>query len=272
MKNIRLILLLSYAQLSFAFQSVDVNQANAEQIALLPGVGVKLAKNIVSYRQKNGRFAEEKDLLQVSGMRQVHLNKTSGLIIFKSRTQQKNSQEESSQLNYIKLSKRPVIELAELEKQVLSTLGLADNWEALMKERACRSSFLPKISLALDYDRDVDLRQKTHTQNTMLRQSADGIGIGLRAAFDLSEIIFHKSELEISNLALKRLEKREKILERIHDLYFSYKKLQESGLKPQESEAINKISLELERIAASLDSMSNNLFSKFQERAGYESY
>ena len=267
MKNITLIFLLSYARLSFAFQSVDINQASAEQIALLPGVGVKLAKNIVSFRQKNGRFGQEKDLLQVSGMRQTHLEKVSGLIIFKSRPQKKLIQEESPKLNYLMLPKQPLIELVALQKQVLATLGLDDNWEASMKERAHRSSMLPKLSLAFDYDRDVDLRQKNPHENTFLRQSGNGLGVGVRAAFDLSELIFHKSELEIGNLAVKRLEKREKLLERTHALYFSYKELQESGLKPQEADQINKIKIELERIAAVLDSMSNNAFSRFQESA-----
>jgi competence ComEA-like helix-hairpin-helix protein len=268
MKNITLIFGLSYAWLSHAFQSVDINKASAEQIALLPGIGVKLAKNIVSFRQKNGSFGHDKDLLLVSGMRETHLKKASGLIIFHSERARKVAQEKSPKTDCIKLPQDPIIGLKALEEHVLRTLSLADTWEAAMIERTRRSSMLPKVSFAFDYDRDVDFRQKNIADPSGLKQSGNSIGVGLRAAFDLSELVFHKSELDITSLALKRLEKREKIIERIHALYFDYKQLRDSCLKPEEVKDHAKAKLELERIAAILDSMSNNAFSQFQKGAG----
>jgi len=269
MKNTTFIFLIFFTP-SFAFQHVDINEANAEQIALLPGVGEKLAKSIVSHRQKNGLYAQEKDLLQVAGMRESTLKKVSALIIF-GRAHAKNIPKKVALSNstFLTLAARPVIELKTLEKQALDALGLSDEWERTMVQRARHSSMLPKLSLAFDYDHDVDLRQKnlgnkSHA-DAALKQSGNGVGVGLRAAFDVSELIFHKSELEIASLALKRLEKREKIIERIHVLYFRYQKLQESGLIPKESEEINKIKTELEHIAAALDSMSNGAFSRYEE-------
>lgn len=266
MKNNIFTFSLLFSWASFAFQSVDINKASAEQIALLPGVGEKLAKNLVSYRQKNGSYAEEKDLLQVPGMKEATLKKISALIIYKS-THPRKVAPVSNQTNTI--TKRPMIELSVLEKQALNTLGLDDGWKTHMLKRTRHSSMLPKLSLAFDYEHDVDLRQKNifDTPNTSLKQSGNGIGVGLRAAFDLSELIFHKSEIEIANLALKRLEKREKIIQNLHTLYFAYRKLQESGLKPKDSEEINKIKSELEHISAALDSLSNNAFSRYQEGA-----
>ena len=180
---------------------------------------------------------------------------------------EKSPEKNVPKASLLKLSERPLIALDALEKQVLGTMGLADSWSATMIERSRRSAIVPKVSLDLDFDHDVGVRRKAiiNPDNTTLKQSAQGFGLGLSATFDLSELIFHKSELEIASLALKRLEKREKLIERLHALYFSYKELQESGLKPKEAQEITKIKIELERIAAALDSLSNNAFSRFLE-------
>lgn len=47
---------------------VDVNSASASLLAFVAGVGVKLAKNIVAYREKNGIFKSKKELLKVKGL------------------------------------------------------------------------------------------------------------------------------------------------------------------------------------------------------------
>lgn len=46
---------------------VNINTAEAEQLALLPGVGAKAAQRIVDYRTQNGKFAKTTDLMQVKG-------------------------------------------------------------------------------------------------------------------------------------------------------------------------------------------------------------
>lgn len=47
---------------------VNINQASQEELTSLKGIGPVLAKNIVEYRQKNGRFLYVEDLLQVKGI------------------------------------------------------------------------------------------------------------------------------------------------------------------------------------------------------------
>ena len=46
---------------------VNLNTATQAQLEELPGVGPKLAQRILEYRQKKGRFASARDLLQVEG-------------------------------------------------------------------------------------------------------------------------------------------------------------------------------------------------------------
>lgn len=47
---------------------VNVNLANAEELALLPGVGPARAAAIIAHRKQHGPFKRVDDLLQVSGI------------------------------------------------------------------------------------------------------------------------------------------------------------------------------------------------------------
>jgi len=47
---------------------LDINQATAEQLEALPGIGPVLAQRIVSYRERQGGFKSTKELLNVSGI------------------------------------------------------------------------------------------------------------------------------------------------------------------------------------------------------------
>lgn len=47
---------------------LDINDASAEELTELPGIGEKLAGKIVDYRNTYGPFTSEEDLLEVSGI------------------------------------------------------------------------------------------------------------------------------------------------------------------------------------------------------------
>ena len=48
--------------------TVNLNAASAEQIALLPRVGIKAAQRIVEYRKANGNFKRIEDVMEVKGV------------------------------------------------------------------------------------------------------------------------------------------------------------------------------------------------------------
>jgi competence protein ComEA len=47
---------------------VNLNTASAEQIALLPRLGAKVAQRVVDYRKANGGFKRVEDLMEVKGI------------------------------------------------------------------------------------------------------------------------------------------------------------------------------------------------------------
>lgn len=49
-------------------ERIDINQATAEELQRLPGIGTALAEAIVQYRQEHGAFTTVEDLMQVKGI------------------------------------------------------------------------------------------------------------------------------------------------------------------------------------------------------------
>ena len=53
---------------------VDLNTASASLLEYISGVSKAIAKNIVAYREENGRFTSRKELLKVAKLGPRHLN------------------------------------------------------------------------------------------------------------------------------------------------------------------------------------------------------
>jgi competence protein ComEA len=51
-----------------AGKKININQASATQLALLPRVGAKAAERIVEYRKAHGTFAQAEELMEVKGV------------------------------------------------------------------------------------------------------------------------------------------------------------------------------------------------------------
>ena len=60
--------------------TINLNSSNAEQLSSLPGIGIKKANAIVSYRELNGNFESVEELVNVKGIGPKMLAKLQGLI------------------------------------------------------------------------------------------------------------------------------------------------------------------------------------------------
>lgn len=59
---------------------VNINTANEAELCSLPGIGESRAKDIISYRKKNGRFASPEDIMKVPGIKQSVYDRISDCI------------------------------------------------------------------------------------------------------------------------------------------------------------------------------------------------
>lgn len=48
--------------------AIDINRATVEDFSKLPGIGPKLARQIVAFRQKHGPFRRVEDLMMIKGI------------------------------------------------------------------------------------------------------------------------------------------------------------------------------------------------------------
>lgn len=56
-------------------QKVDLNSATLEELMSLPGIGEKRARDIISLREKKGRFESPEEILEISGISENLLKK-----------------------------------------------------------------------------------------------------------------------------------------------------------------------------------------------------
>ncbi|GAB0110372.1 ComEA family DNA-binding protein [Pseudoalteromonas distincta] len=61
-------------------ETISINNADAQTLAKLPGIGKMKAQAIVDYREKNGEFKDIQDLSQVKGIGKKLLTKLEGKI------------------------------------------------------------------------------------------------------------------------------------------------------------------------------------------------
>jgi len=75
MKKLYLTLMIVLFCATAAFAKVNINTANADELATLNGIGKAKAEAIVAYRAANGNFATVEDLAKVKGIRNKIIEK-----------------------------------------------------------------------------------------------------------------------------------------------------------------------------------------------------
>lgn len=270
MKTITSIIIsLFMAAPTLSFQPVDINSASLEQLMLLPGVGKKLAEDILIYRKRHGPLSGPAHLSQVNGMTDKKLEHMRDHMVFLGPVRQVKKTLGSPPLpepKKIILLNKPIISLYALETSVLNAQGLSQDLDQSLSSRSRIAAWLPKLSALFDVDRgDVTTEKKVeNSSDSLLRRGGRDFSVGVRATFDLEKLIFNRDELEVAKLSLKRLEKRDEVISKVQKNYFRYLRLAKTAESPVDVTTAQAISLEMAEIEAVLDSMSMGEFTRFQ--------
>ena len=262
MKKIILISLLLWVKGLFGFQSVNINQASAEQIALLPEVGGKLAHDIVLYRMQHGAFVTKQDLLKVPGLSEKKLARFLEHLVIEGKNSKSKHHKHEPDTERITLKAPPPVDV--FEHHVLKTHDLQTDFDASLAYRARRYAWLPKLSAGLDVDHDRMMAEKMTdgSKDSLMTRGGRGVGLGIRLTFDFEKLIFNTDELEVAKLSLRRSEARQAILKEMHDIYFTYVRFYESSKNPIAKQDVQDVRQEVLQTVAKLDAMSNGAFSK----------
>lgn len=261
MKTLCLTITLLWASSSLPFQAIDINQASAEQIGLLPGVGKRLAENIVVARKKLGRMRSLEDLDGVAGMTTRKLEQIKEHVIFGVTKKNTKTTAATATLPLKKpMSDKPIADFSVLLARVFAVQGLERDADHTMASRARHAAWLPQFSAYVDTDHG-ELATKKNVHDPVVTRGGRDVGFGIKARFDLDRLIFNNDELEVAKLALKRQEKRDEILLTVRQHYFRYVKLAATPVSSDEKETTERLQLELLEITTILNAMSGGAFS-----------
>lgn len=72
--------LVLFSSIALAQEQIDINKADAKEIATLANIGEKKAQEIVDYREKNGSFKTIDELTNVKGIGRATIEKNRDLI------------------------------------------------------------------------------------------------------------------------------------------------------------------------------------------------
>lgn len=263
MKNVFIMTILLLAMCSYAFQPVDVNNASVEQLALLPGVGKKLAQNIARARSR-ARFISVAALRNVDGMTESKFEALRAHITLKPSLSLPAPNLPPPKT--FSVTKPLIPNLTSLELEVIRAQDLASDRETSLHNRVRKAAWLPKLSAAIDFGQINAATQKLiddRNDSTLVRKGGD-VSFGIRATFELDKLLYNDEELAVATFALKRLEKREQVIARLHELYFRYVKLAERAELPNDASTLQTITDEMRETRAMLDSLSDGWFSRTQ--------
>jgi competence ComEA-like helix-hairpin-helix protein len=268
MENVLLIAGLLFVLSASALQPVEINNASVEQIALLPGIGKKLAENIVAFRKKHGPIRRAEQLLDVSKMTPGRLNQIRKHLLFSSaQTNIKGTQI----AKMIPLAKNPIVDLPALEQEALNAENLSVIVDDAFFARARKAAWLPTLTTYFDTDHgEIATKKINDPKDPILRRGGREYSMGIKVSFNFDKLIFNPEELEIAKLAVKRAEQRQATIDKLHKTYFSYISLAATLIDPADTQRRSMLQGELQVLGAKLNFMTNGAFSRRNESSGHQ--
>lgn len=264
-------------------QSLDVNTASQAELEALPGVGAKIAADIIREREEGGPFASIDDLTRVPTMTTGVLGKIRGSI----RAGNARKPQETVVLQEGKVVSGDIVKkvlqrfnseptVREVQQQAIAYMRVnpqeVDSWRL----RARTNALAPRLTTQVQGDLNDDRRTVEQVgEPTIVSQTNDQSGrLVVGAAWDLDRLVFEPQEMAVARESVRIANLRDRVLDEVTRRYFERRRLQvDLELSPPKDLADRvKKELRLQELTADMDAVTGGWFSQKLLESGTDPY
>lgn len=291
--NVRVLHLVVLAAMTLASlpsqaQTVDVNTATQAELEALPGIGPKLASEIVREREENGPFASVDDLARVPSMTTSVLAKIKSQLRFSgagglgSRPRQETLVVQEGKVVSGDIVKKVLQRYAveptarEVQQQAIEYMRVhpevVDSWRL----RARTNALAPRLTTAVQGDINDDRRTIERPGDpTIVSLDNDQSGrLVVGATWELDRLIFEPAEMAVARESVRIANLRDRVLDEVTRRYFERRRLQvDLELSPPKdlADRVRK-ELRLQELTADIDAATGGWFSEKLKTTGQTPY
>ncbi len=261
---------------------VDVNNGSREQLEGLPGIGAKIASEIVREREENGSFSSIEDL-------QARVAAVTASIMNKARAQLRVGSAEQLVIQEGRIVSQEVVRkvlmrfageptVREVQTQAVDYQRVhpevIDSWRVRARVRA----IAPQLQADAQGTIDNDLRKVTNldaAQSEIESTTDSNTGrLTIGGRWDLDRLIFEPQEMAVAREAVRTANLRDRVLEEVTRRFFERRRLQvDLELAPPTdlSDRVRK-ELRLQELTADIDAFTGGWYSEKLTAAGRAPY
>jgi competence ComEA-like helix-hairpin-helix protein len=291
MRTFLLISMFALAAPTWAQEPVDVNSATPAQLESLPGIGAKIASEIVRERDENGPFSSTEDLQQrVASVTNSVMNKAKGQL----RVSQSGGSGGGGAGEPLVIREGQVVSKDIVRKVLMRFAGeptvrevqteavayvqahpdAVDSWRI----RSRVAGIAPRFTATGQGTIDNDLRKVTNldAEQSEIESTTDSNTgrLTLGAVWNLDRLIFDPDEMAVAREGVRTANLRDRVLADVTRRYFERRRLQVDLELAPPTDLADRVrkELRLQELTADIDAFTGGWFSEKLEKAGRAPY
>jgi competence ComEA-like helix-hairpin-helix protein len=265
-------------------QGVNVNTASADELEALPGIGPKIAADIIRERDEGGPFASVDDLSRVPSVTNGVMNKIRTLVSVGGRPSARQDTVVVQEGKVVggdivkKMLRRFNAEpsVRDVQRQAIDYLRVhpeeVDSWRI----RARTNALAPRLTTTGQGTLNDDNRLVEKPGDpTIISKDNDSSGrLTVGATWELDRLIFDPQEMNVARESVRIANLRDRVLDEVTRRYFERRRLQvDLELSPPKDlgDRVKK-ELRLQELTADIDAVTGGWFSQKLKDSGFDPY
>lgn len=262
---------------------VDINTASQAELESLPGIGPKIATDIIRERDENGPYASVDDLARVPTMTNAIMNKVKNLVRVGTAAPPPRRREETVVVTEGQVVSDDVVKklmqrfageptAREVQTQAIDYLQVHPDVVASWRSRARANALAPRLQTTGYGTLNDDTRNVTQPGEATITSNDNDRGgrltVGL--TWELDRLIFEPQEMAVARESVRTANLRDRVLDEVTRRYFERRRLQvDIELSPPRDLADRvKKELRLQELTADIDAATGGWFSQKLADAG----